>query len=358
MRCAFFLFSLFVASIDPCLVRAAEPAAVKVGIPTVLSGDFVNLGQNIVRTIETYKKHVLRHPLTFEFEDARISSQDGLRACQTLISAKHVDFILGAISSNGAVACSQLINSTHTVMISPVTGGTSVDKAGEYIFRIGNSDVLAGVQQAELFHSKNTTNIALLTEQTEYTEDVGGAFKNAFKGKLVYDAVFAPGTTDFKSQIAAIRRSKPQGIFMATQTGLPLGLFLQQLKQQGGFEGEIHTTFTAAINADAKKIAGNLVKGVYYLAPVLDESNSALQKFVGLYKSDHGQTPDIPFHTAGTVDALNMLQAFLDQGKGYSREDFKNYLLAHIKNYQGLMGTYSFDGNGNSDMGFRPARIE
>jgi ABC-type branched-subunit amino acid transport system substrate-binding protein len=351
--------ALFVIVVTPFFfLRADDPNPVKIGVPTVLSGDFANLGQNIVWTVETYKKHMLRHPLVFEFEDARISSQDGLQAYQTLINLKHVDVLIGATSSNGTVAGSALINSSHTVMLSPVTGGTSVDNAGEYIFRIGNSDLLSGVQEAELLLSKKLLNIALLTEQTEHTEDVIGAFKHKFSGKLLYDDTFAPGTTDFKTQISLILRAKPQAIFMATQTGIPLALFLQQLKQLGGFKGEIHTTFDAAINADAKKMAGDLLKGIYYMAPVLEENNPLLQNFVQLYKSDHNQTPSILFHTAGTVDALNMLQDYLDHAKSFSKEDFKNYLLAHIRNYKGLMGNYSFDDQGNSDMGFRPARIE
>lgn len=349
---------LIFAIITESVSAAADEAKLKVGVPTVLSGDFVNLGQNIQRTVETYQKHLLKHPVTFEFEDARISSQDGLRACQTLINAKRVFALIGAISSNGTAACAALVNSSHTVMLSPVTGGTSVDTAGEYIFRIANSDVLSGSQQAALFSSRSLDNIALLTEQTEHTEDVTQAFKKAFKGKLVYDSSFGPGTTDFKSQIATILRAKPQAIFMATQTGVPLALFLQQLKSLGGFNGEIHTTFDAAINADAKKVAGDLLKGVHYMAPVFDQSNPKFVEFVKLYQADHKRDPDIPFQTAATVDALNMLQAYLDTTKTPTKEGFKDFLLDHVQKYTGLMGTYSFDKDGNSDMGFVPARIE
>src|SRR5690349_3697133 len=136
------LLTLAALSSLPGPALAEDAGAVKVGVATILSGDFANLGQNVVRTVQTYERHRLRHRLAFEFEDARLSSQDGLRAYAALVSGKHVDVLIGATTSNGSVAAAPLINSSKTVMLSPVTGGTSVDNAGDYVFRIGNSDVL------------------------------------------------------------------------------------------------------------------------------------------------------------------------------------------------------------------------
>ncbi len=339
----------------------AEEPTVKVGVATVLSGDFASLGQNIVRTIETYKKQRLRHPIEFVFEDARISSQDGLRAYQALINVEKVDLIIGANSSNATMASSALINSTKTVMLTPSTGGGHIDHAGEYIFRIGNSDVQNGIDQADLFIKKKYVKVALLTEQTEYTEDISQNFENHFKklgGELVYHDAFAPGTTDFRSQASRILKAQPQALFVPTQTGLALALLLKQLDQLGGFKGEIHTTFVAAPNADARKVAGDLMKGVFYMDPAYDENNPELQKFIAHYREDHKKDPDIAFHTAGTIDALDMLQLYLDQHKTYNREGFKDFLLKQIKDYKGMKGTYSFDAEGNANLGFRSAVIK
>jgi len=71
-----------------------------------------------------------------------------------------------------------------------------------------------------------------------------------------------------------------------------------------------------------------------------------------------GSLPAIPMHAAGTVDALNLLQDYLDKASYYSRQGFHDFLLNNVKNYNGLMGSYSFDENGNADSGFTPYKIK
>ena len=334
---------------------------IKVGVASVLSGDLQVLGQNIVNTVETYQKHYLRHPITFVYEDAKKSGMDGLRAYQSLINIHHVDMLIGGTTSNGTLAGKTIINSSKTVLITPLTGGSNIDQAGPFVFRIGNSDIKNGYQQAEYFINKGLNKVALYTEETEYTQDIATFFKKRFVelgGTLVSDLNFLPNSTDFKSEIAVLLSKKPQAIFMSTQTGLAFGIFVKQLKDMHKQNDiEIHTNFVAAANPDAFTAAGDAIYGVYYMAPVYDKNNPELIKFFGLYKNDHKVDPMIAFHTAGTFDTLNMLQNYLDTVKTFDRDGFQQYLLANIKNYHGLMGTYSFDSDGNADIGFEMSQI-
>ena len=121
---------------------------------------------------------------------------------------------------------------------------------------------------------------------------------------------------------------------------------------------EVQTNFLAASNPDAFAAAGAAIYAVRYLAPYYDKDSPVLRKFFREYREDHGADPAIAFHTAGTVDALNMLQDYLDRHAVYDRQGFHDYLLREIKEYKGLMGRYSFDAEGNADIGFIPAVIE
>ena len=317
----------------------------------MLSGDLAILGQNIANTIETYKKRYLRHNIEFYFEDAKIGSIDGLKAYEALVNAKKVDMLIGGTSSNGTIAGAPLINSSKTVLITPLTGGSNIDKAGPYVFRIGNSDVLNGYQQAELFIKRGFTKVALYTEETEYTQDIAHFFREKFKelgGEIVFDENFHPKNTDFRAEITRLRSKKPNAVFVGTQTGLAFGIFVKQFRELGADKHtEIHTNFLAASNPDAFEAAGESIYGVHYMAPFYDASYISLKKFFNEYEKDHKMQPPIAFHTAGTVDALNMLQNYLDTYKEYSREGFRKYLLSEVNNYHGLMGTYSFNKEGN-----------
>jgi len=245
-------------------------------------------------------------------------------------------------------------------MISPVTGGANVDNAGAWIFRLGNSDVLNGKLQAERFLGSSLKRIALVTEETEYTLDITRAFEQTFRsggGEITYSTTFQPATTDFRSQLGLLLRSKPDAVFIPTQTGSALALILNQISQLGGFKSERHTTFTAADNPDAKALAKGKFNGLRYLAPAYDKENPRLQGFTAHYSAEFKRTPLIPFHTAATVDALDLLQAYLDEAKVYNREQFAIYLLSKVKNYQGLLGHFSIDEKGNANTGFVPAKV-
>jgi branched-chain amino acid transport system substrate-binding protein len=368
MSCNFlrvFSFLFFILSISSVQVQAQPETKVKVGVATILSGDLALLGQNLVNTIETYKAKHLRHPIEFYFQDAKKGSADGLKAYQYLINVEKVDLLIGGTTSNGTIAASSIINQSKTVLITPLTGGSNIDQAGPYVFRIGNSDVLNGQQQAEYFIKHGLKRVALVTEETEYTNDIATHFRKKFEelgGELVYDETFLPDNSDFRTQIVTLLAKKPQALFMSTQTGLAFGIFIKQLNElKKNLAIEIHTNFLAASNPDARKVAGASIYGVHFMAPAYNRSaNSPYQKFLAEYLAVAKTEPAIPFHTAGTVDALNMLQDYLDTIKGqpFQREGFQQYLLSQIKNYQGLMGTYSFDAEGNADLGFEEALIQ
>lgn len=356
----FLLFSLLCFLLSAPSRSLCEEKAVIVGVTSVLSGDLGVLGRNIVDTSETYRKHFLRHELEFVYEDSKLNGAEGLAAYQKLIAVSGADFLIAGSSTSGTMAAAALINSAKVPAISVVTGGSGIDRAGPWIFRIGNSDIIDGVQEAEAFTAQKCSRVALLTEETEYTQDISGAFRPRFEtlgGKLAFDQDFIPGTRDFKSTIAAIKRLNPDGVFVVTQTGTPLGIFMRQWQELKGPKVPIHTTFVAAPNPDAHEIAGAAMDGVYYMAPDYDRNNPRLKDFLEKYHEDHGKDPPIIFHTAGTVDALDMLQIFLDEHPAYDKEKFAAFLSGRIKDYHGLMGVYSFDAEGNSNLGFRMERI-
>lgn len=353
---------VFIAALCGGAVTAeAEPRRVRVGVISILSGDLGVLGRNVVASAETYRKHLARHRLALVVEDGKLSSMDGLRAYQRLINVEHVDVIIGACSSNGTIAAKALIDSSQTPTITVVTGGHNIDVAGPYVFRIGNSDVLNGIQEAEAFIAAGRRSVALFAEETEYTQDITRAFVPRFRelgGRLVYEQNFLPGTLDFRAEISAIRRSGAAGIFVPTQTGTALGMFVKQWREQGGEASiPIHTTFVAAPNPDAHAVAGEAIIGTYYMKPRYNAESEAWKRFLEFYRQDYSKNPEIAFHSAGTVDALTMIEAYLDRHETFDREGFKQFLLSYVKDFAGLMGTYSFDAEGNGNIGFELSQI-
>ena len=133
---------------------------------------------------------------------------------------------------------------------------------------------------------------------------------------------------------------------------------MKQWHDQGGAKGvPIHTSFVAAPNPDARTVAGDAIYGTYYMAPHFENGSAKWKKFVSDYREDHQMDPPIGFHSAGTFDALSLIEFFLDSHEKFDRDEFVDFLLAQVKDYPGLMGKFSFDADGNADLGFEIAEI-
>ena len=256
------------------------------------------------------------------------------------------------MTSDGLLAAAPIANQTKTIIMTPVTGGKNVDEAGEYIFRNANSDLLSGRDIANAMIKLGYKNVGVVSEVTEY--DLG--IKNAFEAniqnqgdKVVSSEEFQSDTKDFRTLISKIRAAKPQALLVLSQTGTNAALFIKQSRDLG-FKLPLFTDFTLATNDNAKKIAGSF-EGIYFADPAYDASNPATQAFFDLYQKTYGMSSPIPFHAAASYDAVMM---FTDAIKSVGDDSAKvhDWLLANVKNRHGLMGTFSFDANGNSDLGF------
>ena len=129
----------------------AQSEPVKIGIATILSGDLAIVGDNARKSVEAYQALFPNPRMKLIFEDARLTSMEGLRAYEKLIKVDKVHLAIAACTSNGTMAASALFQSAKTPVVSVSTGGSNIDNAGEYVFRIGNSDSLNGVEQANYF---------------------------------------------------------------------------------------------------------------------------------------------------------------------------------------------------------------
>lgn len=352
------VLALFSSLVQTAFVLAEEP--VKVGIATILSGDLAVVGDNIRKSVEAYQKLSQNTRLKIIFEDARLSSRDGLQAYQRLINVEGVHVAIAACTSNGTMAGVRLFEQSKTPVISVSTGGSNVDRAGDFVFRIGNSDSLNGIQQADFFLENGLKRVALLTEQTEYTQDIGRFFRDRFRergGDLTFDDEFLPGTADFRTVATRISKTRPDAIFVPTQTGTALGIFLRQWRQAGGsMDVPVHTTFVAGPNREAHVAAGPYIIGVHYMAPAFSESSERRKKLFRTFKELFGEEPTIPFHTAGIGDTLDLLAKYLERHPKFDQETFRSFLLG-VRNYDGMLGELTFDENGNTAIGFRMTKV-
>lgn len=336
----------------------ANAAPIKIGIATILSGDLAVAGENMVNaanlTIDDVNKAggVNGRPLALTIEDAKCDSKTGLAAVTKLVTVDGIRYIVGGMCSNGTIAAAPVANENKAIVMTPVTGGSNVDAAGDYIFRTANSDILAGRDIANAMLKMGYKKVASVSEVTEYTLDIAKSFKETVVkggGTVAVDEQFQPGTSDFRTIIAKLKAQDADAILIASQTGLSAGNFMKQLKEQK-LDKPLFSDFTLALNGDAKKLVGSF-EGLYFADPAYEGESAAWKGFLAEYKAKYGKDPLIAFHAAATHDAIMMMVAGL-RAEGDDSAKVKDWLLANVKKWTGLMGTFSLDANGNSDLGF------
>jgi branched-chain amino acid transport system substrate-binding protein len=335
-----------------------DTTPIKIGVSSLMTGDFAVLGENILNSAKLAVAEVNKsggingRQLELVVEDAGYDSKTGLAAAQKLINADGIKYIIGGTSSNGTLAAAPIVNQNHAVYLTPVTGGKNIDDAGEYVFRIANSDIHAGTDLAQEMLKLGYKNVGVVSAQTEYTVDIENTFKKAIVdagGTVVISEEFAPGTTDYRTMVTKVRTKKPQAILILSQLGTDAAQFIKQAKE-AGFNPPLFTDFTLATNGTVKTILGSL-DGIYFADPSYATANPKTTAFFGQYKEAYKTDSAIPFHAASTYDGVMMLAQAL-KAVGDDSVKVQQYLSTQIKDYHGLMGVYSLDAAGNSDLGF------
>jgi branched-chain amino acid transport system substrate-binding protein len=338
--------------------KESKEGPIKIGVATILSGDFASLGVNIVNTAKLAANDINKQggingqQVEIVAEDAGCDSKGGLNAIQKLVNTDGIKYIIGGMCSNGTLAAAPIANQQKALILTPVTGGSNVDKAGPYIFRIANSDVLAGQNLAQSMVKLGYKRVAVVAAVTDYTVDIQGTFEQTIKdngAQVVASEQFPPHTTDYRTLITKVKGTHPDAILVLSQLGTDAAYFIKQSKELGLNE-PIFTDFTLATNGNVNNILGSL-DGIYFADPDYDASSPETKKIFQEYQDTYDISPAVPFHAASTYDGV-MLLAQAIRAEGDNSEKVQKWLSTEVKNYNGLMGTYSLDAEGNSDLGF------
>jgi len=329
---------------------------IKIGIITHTTGNIAFLGENIVKSANLTLKEINKNK---EYGDVEIIVEDigdfsgnasrALSAFQKLSEIDGVKYIINGMSSDATMAIAPLIDKNKIVVVTPLTGGENVDNAAEYLFRNGPSDIIAGTKPAKDIYQFGHKKVAILIDNAEYTLDIAKHFREAYEGEIVSDQIVVPDKNDYRTEVAKLKSSNPDAIFIATATGVSAQYLIKQIGELG-IKTPIFANFIA-YGPDLLKVAGNYAENVYIYDPEFNENSPEVKKFLADYVVEYGGDPVIKFHSTGVYDALRMgLDAI--KSVGYDGEKIHTYLLDAIKNWPGLNGSVTFDEKGNANTGF------
>jgi len=346
----FSVLLLIVFSLPACSKKQPESKEIKIGATLPLSGDAAIWGNNTKEGIDLAVEQVnssggvLGKKIVVVYEDTEALPQKGVSAYQKLVQVDKVTAIIDDSISSVTLAMAPLAQKDHVVILATGATAPKISDAGEYIFRIWNSDAYEGQVAAEYaFNTLGLRDIAILYINNDYGKGLDDVFSTQFKklgGKIVSSQSFEQNSADMRSQLTKIQSTNPAGLYLV---GYPkeIPVALVQAKELG-----ITTKLIGTVAMQDPKLIENAreaAEGLMFPYPK-DPNGKEVEAFNASFKKKYGKAPGITSDVG--YDAVKMIVKAIELSKGSSGDDIKKGLNM-LKDFPGASGVMTFDENGD-----------
>ncbi len=256
--------------------------------------------------------------------------------------------VIGATLSSPTLACAPIAEKNKVILLSPSAQSPKISQAGDYIFRIFPTNADEGKHLAALAESQGVQSAAILYLNNDYGLGLREVIHQLLSEKritVVAEDRYDADTKDFRTQLAKLKDSTPQGVFLL---GYPtdMGIVLVQMKELG-----VKAKVFAPNSFEAEEII-NVVKGaadgVMYIYPTVPDTEAATrvkEQFRDMYGSE------MNIYNAMGYDAVKLLASAIEQAMksdgSINTSSVKNFLY-QMKSFPGATGPITFDENGDT----------
>src|SRR5438034_1060466 len=231
----------------PLAAEAQKP--IKVGMPIPLSGPPALFGEPASKGAQMYveeinaKGGVLGRKLELVIRDSKADANEAVRVSRELILKENVDFLVGTLTSAEGPAVSVVAKENKIVFIAPIPKTdqlTAADKLHPYVFRVAATTTMEGRSAAEIVAKWPATNVATMSFDYAYGQDVTRAFVDHLKKikpsvQIVDQQWPKLGEQDYNPFINAQMAKKPEAIVSSIWGGFFV-TYSKQAKALGVFD--------------------------------------------------------------------------------------------------------------------------
>ena len=327
-----------------------DSGEIRLGATLPLSGDAAVWGKNTQEGIDLAVEEVnasggvLGRKLVIVYEDTKALGKEGVTAYRKLTAVDRVQAIIDDSVSGVTLAMAPLAQKDRVVILATGATAPKISQAGEYVFRIWNSDAYEGEVAADYaFDKLALRSVGILYINNEYGKGLEQVFKEEFMergGKTPLSEGFAQSATDVRTQISKLKAANLDGLYLV---GYPkeIPIALRQAKELG-----LSVTLLGTVAMQDPQLlesAGNAAEGLmfpYPKDPTGEHASGFKQAFHKRYGKEPGITADVGY------DAVRMLAKAIELSGGTTGEDIRKGLNM-LKDYPGVSGTMTFDENGD-----------
>ena len=270
--------------------------------------------------------------------DSQGRPEEAAQAVTRLITQDKVKVIIGEAASSVSMAMAEKAQAAKVPQITYTSTAPEVTQKGDYIFRVCFIDPFQGQVMAKFARDNLKLNqVAVLTDnKSAYSIGLAKVFIEKFEkagGKITANESYSKGDTDFRAQLTAIKRLKPEGVFVPgyyTDVGLigrqarELGLKVPLL---GGDGWESEKLF---------ELGGSALDGSYFSNHyALDNPDPLLKEFAERYQKQYGSLPDSV--AALAYDAMKLAVDAMKRAPDLSGPALRDAIAA-TKDFPGVAG--------------------
>jgi branched-chain amino acid transport system substrate-binding protein len=264
-----------------------------------------------------------------------------------------IPVVIGDITSAGALACAEIAEERHIVLISQAATTPTLSKYGPYVFRTISSDIYQGRGMARIFQifHPEANNITVLYIDNAYGSGLAEAFVSAQKegGFCVQQVIpFEEGQRSFTQEIAAINASETDGIALIAHVAEASNI-LKEARAKGlrvawvGSDG--------IVTNELYSLIGSYAEG--FIA-TMQSSEVRDPGFIHEYRARTNEST-VNWMAPYSYDTVMIVADAIRYG-GYSADGIRD-ALGKIR-YLGICGPKVFEESGDISPAFDVMRIE
>lgn len=277
--------------------------------------------------------------------DTAGKAQEAGAAVTRLITQDHVVALLGEVASKLSIAGGEVAQHYKVPMITPSSTNEAVTQIGPMISRVCFVDGFQGYVVAKFAHDHlKAGKVAILYDQAnDYSIGLAKTFRASFTelgGTISTEQTYKEGDSDHAAQLATIRDTNPDAIFLPGYY-TDVANIARQARKLG-----ITVPFLGGDGWDSAKLTelgGDAIEGSYYSNHYSHEdTRPEVQQFVANYKAKYGAVPD--GLAALGYDAARVLFDAMERAPSLDGPTLAK-AIAETKDFPGVTGKITMDEN-------------
>ncbi len=330
-----------------------KPVEAKIGVISIITGQGAGYGEAITNGFRLARDEVnAKGDVRIELviEDSSSKPEQALAAAQKLINSERVVAILGPTLSNEMKVVGPEANASGVPIMGTSTTAQGITQIGKFVFRNSLPESLAIPASVGMAVKKyGIRKVALLYGSDDvFTKSGFDTMKKVsedLKLEIVTIQTFQRGQADYKAQLTKIKSLSPDAVFCSAlyEEG---AVILSQARKMG-----IKVPFVGGNGFNSPKvieIAKGAADGLVVATPWFgDKNDPKVKAFVAKYSRTYGKKPDQ--FAAQAYDALYIMAEALQKAGTADRAALRD-ALAQVRNFNGVLGKFSFDAERDVEM--------